>query len=339
VQRLHDDLDVDAVDEVLTTLRVRSTIYCRSELNAPWGFAVKPAEVSVFHLISAGSGWLEVNDLDDPVRLEIGDVVLLMTGRGHRLTDDRSSKTEWLDEILERTPPSEGRLIYGGTGPRTEMICGHFQIEGAQANPLLMSLPPLLRLERNDPATAEWVKALLAMLQHEVSHQQPGGGAMLARLADILITQAIRNFLISLANTDQPHFGALRNPRIAKAVRLFQSDPSRPWTVEDMANEVAMSRSSFAAAFRQLTGESPMRYLTRCRLARAASHLASGDMTVFAIAREVGYDSEASLTKAFSRTFGVAPGAYRKRLREGSDLKVVEILPEVIADGNGDTVA
>jgi transcriptional regulator GlxA family with amidase domain len=198
-----------------------------------------------------------------------------------------------------------------------------------------MSLPPLLRVDGSDPAASEWSTALLAMLRLEVTGRHPGGEAMLARLADILIIQAIRTFLVSVSDADHPSVGGLRDSRIAKAIRLCHADPARPWTVEDMASEVAMSRSSFAAVFRQLTGESPMRYLTRCRLASAASHLAATELTVFGVAQRVGYDSEASLTKAFTRAFGVAPGAYRRRLRRKTDVEAVHLVADVPANGNG----
>jgi hypothetical protein len=106
VQRLHDDLDEDAVTEVLSTLRVHSTLYCRTELRAPWGFGVRPADLSIFRVISRGECWLEVDDVEDPVGLQMGDVVLLLTGRDHRLCDDLSSNTEWLDDIIQKTPPA-----------------------------------------------------------------------------------------------------------------------------------------------------------------------------------------------------------------------------------------
>lgn len=302
--------------------------YCRTELRAPWAFAVRPADVPVFHVISDGASWLEVDGVDDPLRLTAGDVVLLTTGRGHRLSDDPGSPTRWLDDIIAATPPADGHLAYGGTGPRTEMICGCFQLEGGPSNPLLLSLPPLLRLDAGDPRSAEWLDTLLSMLRLEVAHVRPGADAMLARLADLVITQAIRAFLTSFA-ADDPQLGALRDRRIAKAIRLLHADPSRPWTVEDMAAEVAMSRSGFAATFRQLTGESPVRYLTRCRLATAAASLANTDQTMFAIAQQVGYDSETSLAKAFTRTFGITPGAYRRRAREPLGGEPIQLVPEI----------
>jgi hypothetical protein len=87
-KRLHDDLGDDAVTEVLRTLRVHSPIYCRSEQRAPWGLAVKAADVSAFHLICQGSSWSEVDEVDDPSVLRAGEVVLLMTGAfsGHSVS-------------------------------------------------------------------------------------------------------------------------------------------------------------------------------------------------------------------------------------------------------------
>jgi len=76
---------------------------------------------------------------------------------------------------------------------------------------------------------------------------------------------------------------------------------------------VDMSRTAFAARFRQLVGEPPISYLARVRLGHAAGYLSSTDMTVRQIARLVGYENEASLSKAFRRAFGHAPGEYRRQ--------------------------
>jgi AraC-like DNA-binding protein len=59
-----------------------------------------------------------------------------------------------------------------------------------------------------------------------------------------------------------------------------------------------------------------MRHLAKVRLGQAAGYLATGDLSVDAIARRTGYASNASLSKAFKREFGVSPGAYR---RSGGD--------------------
>jgi len=322
VDRLHplEELDENAVNELLASLRIRSTVYCHSEMRAPWGFAVKAREVSAFHLVADGACWLEVDGTDRPMHLESGDVVLLMTGRIHRVKDDPSSKVEWLDEILTRAQAHGGHLYYGGSGPRTELLCGGFLVEGSQASPLLLAIPPVLKIHRDDTATADWLNGLLVSLRAELADPRPGSAAILAVLADFLVKQVIRSYLLELLNADQPAVGGLRDPRIARAVRLVNVNPAHSWTVEELAAEVAMSRSAFAASFRQLTGESPMRYVTRCRLARAASYLAEDATGVSEIARRTGYDSESSFSKAFTRHFGMAPRDYRRRLQEPGTL-------------------
>jgi transcriptional regulator GlxA family with amidase domain len=104
---------------------------------------------------------------------------------------------------------------------------------------------------------------------------------------------------------------ALRDRQIATAIGLIHSQPERGWTVGELAAEVALSRSTFSSRFRQLVGESPLRYLTRTRLAHAAALLRTTDASLAQVAGRAGYATEFSFGKAFKRVFGVAPGAYR----------------------------
>jgi AraC-like DNA-binding protein len=93
--------------------------------------------------------------------------------------------------------------------------------------------------------------------------------------------------------------------------KLSATCAERAWTVGLIASEVALSRSAFAARFREFVGESPKRYITRMRLGHAASLLSKTDAPLAEIATVAGYATEFSFSKAFKRTFGVAPGAYR----------------------------
>ena len=92
----------------------------------------------------------------------------------------------------------------------------------------------------------------------------------------------------------------------------MRGHPEHPWTVPELAAAVSMSRSTFAERFRAAMGETPMQHLTRFRMARAAEYLRDTKAGIREIARLTGYDSEVSVSKAFRRQFGVAPGVYRK---------------------------
>jgi len=90
-----------------------------------------------------------------------------------------------------------------------------------------------------------------------------------------------------------------------------------------------MSRTLFTTRFRTVTGESPMRYLAKVRLAQAAGYLRTADLSIDAIAMRTGYGNDASLSKAFKRELGMSPGAYRRSRGEAANpagLIAVDIL-------------
>ena len=91
--------------------------------------------------------------------------------------------------------------------------------------------------------------------------------------------------------------------------------PGEPWTIESLAHEVSVSRATLARRFAHLVGETPPDYLTRWRMDLAAQRLRDTDDTVGAIAAAVGYRSEYSFSRAFTRHRGIAPGRYRRHAR------------------------
>jgi len=104
----------------------------------------------------------------------------------------------------------------------------------------------------------------------------------------------------------------VRDAHVGRALALLHGDPARAWTVDDLAREVALSRSALAERFSDLIGESPMQYLIRWRLALAAQVLRAVREPIARIAERSGYESEAAFSRAFKREFGAPPAAWRK---------------------------
>jgi AraC-like DNA-binding protein/mannose-6-phosphate isomerase-like protein (cupin superfamily) len=292
----------DVLSGVLGTLRVRSTVWCVSDFRAPWGFRVLARDVACFHVVLDGGGVLEVGGSRLP--LAAGDVAILPHGDEHTARDAPGSPVEILDDLLAATPPVEGRLRRNGTGPRTEILCGGFELEGRTANPVLAALPGLVQARDGTAATVRLVR-------NELRKPSPGANAVVERLTEVLIVQALR---AALAGGDA---ATLRDPLVARAIALLQAEPEHRWTVSELGRRVALSRSALSDRFRATTGESPMRYLARLRLTRAAEELASGDAPLSELARKCGYESETSLSRAFRREFGVPPGRYRRGVTKG----------------------
>jgi AraC-like DNA-binding protein len=311
MERLGTFSDSDGLSQLLLRLTVNSTLYCLSAMTAPWGFKVAARSGPAFHLLTSGSAWLEVEGLAEPVRLAAGDLVILPRGEGHVMKDSRHSAVLWLDRILARSPAVNGRLSHGGGGERSELLCGGFVLEQLTAQPLLEALPTVVHLRGSGGHAPEWLSSLIRMISVEMASSGPGSEAVVTRLTDALLAQALRQCIME-ADRASGSSTAVSDPLIARALRLIREQPERPWTVPRMAAAVSMSRSTFADRFRAATGEAPMQNLTRYRMARAAEYLRGTTAGIREIARLVGYDSEVSVTKAFHRYFGTSPGAYRK---------------------------
>jgi transcriptional regulator GlxA family with amidase domain len=154
------------------------------------------------------------------------------------------------------------------------------------------------------------------LLAKETERPGVGTGVVISGLADILFVQAIRSHLSQANEGDVGWLAALSDPRIGAAMRALHGKPAEPWTVEKLAGIANMSRSAFAARFKAKLGEAPHEYLTRWRMFRAGVLLRSTERSLASIANDVGYESDAALSKAFSRVVGMAPGAFRKQKAE-----------------------
>jgi transcriptional regulator GlxA family with amidase domain len=178
---------------------------------------------------------------------------------------------------------------------------------------LLALLPTVLHIETTRSGVAAWLEPTFALLRDEAEHSSPGAQAIFAKLADVFLAHAVRDFLVGAQRTGLLPTGPPGDKAVGRAIELIRGAPARRWTLAELAHEVGTSRTAFASRFRAATGDSPMRYVAMFRLGLAAGYLGTTSLSVDAIARRIGYDSDASLSKAFKREFGVSPGAYRHR--------------------------
>ncbi len=303
----------DPLGRALHLLRMNGAFYCRSELSAPWGVTMPAMPGYVwFHVVIAGTLRLETADAE-PELLTSGELALVPRGTGHVLRSEVGVPVPGILS-LEREQVSERYevLRHGGGGQATALVCGAVRLEHPAARNLIRALPPSILVGAAAPS-AESIQSTLRLLAAEARHPRPGGEAVITRLADIIVIQAIRSWIETDPGARTGWLGALRDPHIGKAIALIHADPSRSWTVASLAGELAMSRSAFAARFSDLVGEPAMQYVTtwRMHLARAALH--DRDATVAELADELGYRSEAAFSRAFKRVIGAPPGAVRRQ--------------------------
>lgn len=149
----------DGLSQQLLRMSVSSTVYCFSEMTAPWGFQVAKRDIPAFHLLTSGTAWLEVEGEHSGARMNSGDLIILPHGDAHRLKDAKDSRILWLDDILAATPPIGGRLRHGGGGDCSELICGGFAIDQLAARALLNAMPRVIHLKGHAGKAPEWLPA------------------------------------------------------------------------------------------------------------------------------------------------------------------------------------
>lgn len=302
---------MDILTDVLNTFELKGWLSSRRELSAPWRYDFAATKDSVFHIISNGGAYLKVEGDAEAVWLEDGDVLLFPTGCFHSLYDDPDSPLTRLVQ-LDYKPDRGHHVVYSDAeGPKLLMLCGAFHFEYPSDFPLLHRLPNLIRIPGTQGRLEQGFDDLVRLIARESASQQTGAEVMLNRLTEMLFIQIIRLWIDQQADVSVGWVGALRDQPISTALGLIHQSPARKWTVQELAEAVALSRSAFSARFTELVGEPPMSYLTRWRMLRATQMLKNA-VRMETIAEQLGYESEVAFRKAFKREVGVPPAQYRK---------------------------
>ena len=319
---------VPPINEALRFVQMTGVFYCPSELTEPWGLALPPMPDCVwFHAVTSGECHFAVDGKTDlsvdgaPEKMprgealtaHAGDLILIPQGTGHRAWGRHPAPTPVVYDLPhDYIGEHYAVLRHGGGGERTNVVCGGIRFEHPAARHLIDSLPPVIHIEASRSPRADWMQATLGLMAEETQNTLPGGEAIVSRLCDIVVIQAIRNWIERDAAGQTGWLAALHDDQIGAAIALIHAEPERDWTVGSLADEVAMSRSAFAARFTELVGEPAMRYVTRWRMLIAADLLRAGETTVSTAAAHVGYDSEAAFSRAFKRVLGMTPRAARQ---------------------------
>ena len=285
-------VEYDPLDEALASLRPRGAFLHRNDLVAPWEWGIGAGAGATFHVVERGRCVLSVGEAS--LALSEGDLALLPSGSAFSFADGSAA---------------------GDLPSRTVLLCAGVAFDGALPHPLLDALPLVLVVrgalaDPDDTDEAPGLAGALRLLAAESRGRQPGAATVMGHLAGAVFVQAVRSALGD-ADAAPGWLAALDDPHVGPALRAVQREPGRPWTVASLAREAGLSRSPFAARFRDAVGEPPMRHVTRWRMHRAAQDLRSGAPTA-EVAERSGYASEAAFRRAFRQWTGQPPGRVRR---------------------------
>jgi AraC-like DNA-binding protein len=320
---------IDALSDVLRVAHLTGGVFLHAEFFAPWCIASRltpelcrpvlgpVSHLILFHYVVEGGFHLRVEGgAGEVVAFGPGEVVLMPRNDRHLMGSDLDVPPVMSSEIIQ--PPNNGGLFtirHGGNGACTRMVCGFLGCDGAESNPVIATLPPVLKLNLEEGGAAEWIRSTFQYAAEEVSAGRPGSEAVLAKLSELLFVEAVRRYAETLPDGQTGWLAGLRDTHVARALALLHRDIARPWTVDELGREVGLSRSALADRFIRLIGVPPMHYLASWRMQVATQKLRNSSASLAQVADMVGYESEAAFSRAFKKAVGTAPATWRRSQR------------------------
>jgi AraC family transcriptional regulator, alkane utilization regulator len=333
---------MDVLSDVLRVVRLSGAVFFTADFSSPWAIespipellasAVIPeAEcVVLFHILVDGECEVECQGHPETT-MAAGDVIVFPHGDQHTMRSHGAATPTPLTSIFSPgrydEPP---QLSFGGGGRTSRFVCGYLNCD-QRFSPLVEALPTMLLVRSRDNYSAieavdacgsrptvvpqgssTWLGTTLKFTINEAKAARPGNAAMLGRLTELMFVEILREYMQRLPDNEGGWLAGVNDAHVGKALRLLHADPQRSWTVEELAREVAVSRSVLAQRFTELVGEAPMRYLANWRMQLAKQMMREGARNIQDVATRVGYDSEAAFNRAFKRATGSPPATWRK---------------------------
>jgi len=315
---------MDALSDVLKVAHLTGGVFLRADFFAPWCMSARippeqchsalgPAShLILYHYVVEGALRIRIGNEDREELVVAGEAVLLPRNDPHLMGSDLSLPPASGRDIIHH--PIDGGLLsihHGGNGERTQMVCGYLGSASATDNPVISTLPPMLKL-KIDGGAGEWIRSTFRYAAEEVSIGRPGSETVLAKLSELLFVEAVRRYTESLATDQTGWLAGLRDPYVGRALAILHRDVARRWTLDDLGREVGLSRSALADRFTRMIGMPPMHYLAYWRMHVASQKLRNTSASLAQISESVGYDTEAAFSRAFKRAIGVAPATWRR---------------------------
>jgi AraC-like DNA-binding protein len=324
-------MTVDALSDVLKTVRLTGATFFDVVAKAPWVAEQPPREMILpkilpgaehliaYHVITEGRCFANIVG-EEPVALEAGEVIVFTKGDPHVLSSSPGMRADpAAPGALDAAAASQLPIFinYGGGGPvSAKFVCGFLACDAQPFNPLLDNLPPVIKAGDSAGGDARWLGQFIRLATIESADKRAGGESVLARLSELMFIEVVRRHLEALPPEQAGWLAGLRDPFVGKALSLMHGGPARNWTIEELAKDVGLSRSVLAERFADLVGMPPMQYLAKWRMQIASRLLSGGSANIATVAAEIGYGSEAAFSRAFKKLVGVPPSAWRRRLEQ-----------------------
>ncbi|MFO0990943.1 MAG: AraC family transcriptional regulator [Hyphomicrobiales bacterium] len=313
---------MDTLSEILRSVRLQGGVFLDGRFTAPWSvessltveemraFMPAPEEIFGLHYVIEGTLYCEVEG-EPPLVVRAGELLLLPRNDTHVLSDRPGQQARDVTDLI--LPGAQGglnRIHYGGGGTATHIVCGYLGNE-ERRNPLISTLPRMLKVNIAEGASRDWVESSVRYGAQQLMQGLLASSGVMARLSELLFVEAVRAYAETRERQDRDWLHGLQDPHVGRALAVMHDRLDHPWTTDELAREVGVSRSVLSERFNDTIGAPPMRYLTQSRMQLAKELLRQRRRSIPQIAVDVGYEAEAAFNRAFKREVGIPPAAWR----------------------------
>lgn len=301
---------IDPLTEVVNLLQPRASFSKVVSGAGAWRVHRSHVGQPFYCVVLEGSCHLTVAE-QEAIALQAGDFVLIPAAYDFATSSSLLKMSPDVETVPVALPNGEFRVGVPDGPPDVRILVGHCVFESPDAA-LLVSLLPQLLLVRGEPRLA----TLVQLVSEESREQRPARDVVLAKLVEVLFIEALRSTASTAASPGL--LCGLADVRLAAAIRRMHEDPSRTWTVAQLAKEAALSRSAFFERFSRAVGVAPMAYLLGWRMAIAKHLLLNKACGIAELAERIGYSSASTFSVAFTRYVGLPPMRYALQQRDAA---------------------
>ncbi len=299
---------MDALSDVLDSLKLKGVVYQKTRFTAPWGVSIGKDQYSQFWRLLKGTCFIKVPG-EDPIKMNEGDFIFVPLGGAHQIMGKPDSACIPAPKFVESL--RSGNPMFQGDEDETILIGGHFEFTSTVIHPFVHSLPKVIKINSGQNEIRMWLEQAATFMNAELSTPRAGSQVILGRLAEVVFMLIIRAY-IEEADVAQGFLRAFKDPRISASLNCMHTAPEKEWTLSQLASAAGMSRSLYCKEFKTLLGETPLSYLTNWRILKAKEILLASRENISEIAERVGYQSEAAFNRLFKSKVGETPASYRR---------------------------
>jgi len=297
---------MDLLVDVLSQAGLQRRILTQRAFADSIALAFPCARSFGFHVVTQGTAFVHTPGLPQPIRLEKGDVAFMARGVDHIVSTDEAPPSHVISMGAEGP-----RMVDGSQEARLALASGAYQVWNDPVHPFFRELPPWYVLRARDVRHFDDLHMAIHLLSAEVGKRALGSQSVCNGLLDVIFTYIIRKIIESHHGEARTWAHAVSDTQIRSALEKMHEDYARPWTLDDLAKEVGLSRAGFAQKFRSAMGDTPFHYLATIRIQKAMELLSKTDDKLEAVAEAVGYKDAFSFSKAFKKLAGVSPRHFR----------------------------